>query len=867
MTGAGLKQRLTAILAADVAGYARLMAADAAATVAALDETRAAFRRQIEANHGRVVDMAGDSVLAVFPTAAEALATALTVQKTIEATAGATREERRMRVRIGVHLGDVIEKDDGTVYGHGVNVAARLQAKAVPGGLCLSQTFYDSVHDRLPAGIHFAGRQRFKNIEEPIAVWQLLPDGAASSSAADTEARPNNLPLQLTSFIGRNGELAEAGRLLAKSRLLTLVGAGGIGKSRLSLELAGKMLADFEDGVYFVELANVTEAQHVPQAVASALGVKELPGRPLSEALLSHFNERDLLVILDNCEHLIAACADLIKSVLQTSNRTKVLASSREPLRIAGETIYAVPPLPAGEAERLFLDRAVAAKPNFRVHGSTGAVASVCRRLDGIPLAIELAAARVRTLTVESIAKRLDDRFRLLTTGERTALPRQQTLRALIDWSHDLLTDQERAVFRRLAVFVGGWTLEAGEAVCAFGTIARASVLEHVIQLADKSLVAVEAEGDRYRFLETVHEYARESLAESPELDDAHRRHAEFYARFCEEARPRLVGPEQGKWLATMDLERENILAAHAWCNNAPGGAEIGLQFVYLLRPYWLNRGLLELGQRFNAEALARAGAQGRNVARSRALFVAGQFSSHMGRFPEAQRYLEESLAIAREIGDRRRIASALQPLGWVHTGQGDLPAARRYLEEALHAAEELNEPREIGAAYGALGQLARMEGDLEAAEPLFEKAVDLARRAEDRESIAIGLLNLAMVAVSRGNEARGRESLRGVLAIVDEIRSKYVGQSMLDVMTGLAVLRDDWHAASRFYGAAEALSLQTGIRRDAADEAFLAPCVAKARAALGPTVFGAGEAAGRGSSYEDAISEARTWLVPPGTS
>lgn len=864
MTGAGLKQRLTAILAADVAGYARLMATDAAATVAALDETRAAFRRQIEANHGRVVDMAGDSVLAVFSTAAEALDVALAVQKAIEATAGATREERRMRVRIGVHLGDVIEKDDGTIYGHGVNVAARLQAKAAPGGLCLSQTFYDSVRERLPAGAQFAGRQRFKNIDEPIPIWHILPDGAAPSTAVDLDARPNNLPLQLTSFIGRNGELAEAGRLLAQARLLTLVGAGGIGKSRLSLELAGKMLEDFADGVCLVELANVSDAQLVPQAVASALGVKESAGRPVTDALMRHLKDRELLLILDNCEHLIDGCADLVKQMLQRGRQAKVLASSREPLRIAGETIYTVPPLPAAEAERLFLDRALAVKPNFRVNGSSGAVAEVCRRLDGLPLAIELAAARVRTLGVEAIATRLDDRFRLLTTGDRTALPRQQTLRALIDWSYELLKEEERAVLRRLSVFSGGWTLEAAEAVCAFGAIERASVLNYLTQLADKSLIDVEPEGERYRFLETVREYARERLGESSELDEARSRHVDFYASFCEKARPQLLGPEQGKWLATVDLERENILAAHAACASVPRGAQLDLHLVYQLRPYWLNRGLVGMGQRFNAEALAREGAEERDLARCRALFVAGQFSSHMGRYAEAQQYLEESLAIAREIGDNRRVAGALQPLGWAHLGQGHHATARRCLEEALVAANELGELREVAAATNALAQLHRMEGDLGAAEPLYEKVLALARKLDDRESIAIAMLNLAIVAIGQRSDTKAREMLVAVMAILDEIGSKYIGQSLLEVSAGLAVLRREWQRAARLYGAAEALAAATGLHRDPADEAFLSPLVAKAQTSLGERTFAAAEAGGRAASYEDMIGQVRGWLAQP---
>ena len=862
MTGAGFRQRLSAILAADVAGYARLMAADAAATVMALEETRAAFRQQIEANRGRVVDMVGDSVLAVFDTAGEALNAALTVQKGLEAASAALQEERRMRVRIGVHLGDIIEKDDGTIYGHGVNVAARLQAKAAPGGLCLSQTFYDSVRDRLPSGAQFAGRQRFKNIDEPIAIWYVLPAGSAAGNAYDPDARPNNLPLQLTSFIGRNGELAEAGRLLAQARLLTLVGTGGIGKSRLSLELAAKMLEDFADGACLVELANVNDTQLVPQAVASALGVKESAGHPVKEALLRHLKDREVLLILDNCEHLIGGCADLVKQILQTGAQAKVLASSREPLHIAGESIYGVPPLPATEAERLFLDRALAAKPNFRVNGSADAVASVCRRLDGIPLAIELAAARVRTLSVETIATKLDDRFRLLTTRDRTVLPRQQTLRALIDWSYELLTEEERAVFRRLAVFAGGWTLEAAEAVCAFGSIGKASVLEHVTQLADKSLAVVEPDSDRCRLLETVREYARERLAEANELEEAATHHLEFYAALSEHARPQLVGPEQGKWLARMDLERENILAAHAWCSKSPRGAELDLQLVYSLRAYWLNRGLLGLGQRFNSEALSRAGTQRRDLARCRALFVAGQFSLHMGRYQEAQGYLEESLGIAREIGDQRRVAGALQPLGWAHVGLGDFATARRYLEEALAAAREIGVPREIAAATNTLAQLYRAEGKLDAAEPLYEKVLALARELDDRESIAIGLLNLAMVAINRQDEKRAGQMLLGVTEILEEIGSKYVGQSVLEVSAGLATLRKEWQRAARYYGAAEALASETGLRRDPADEAFLTPLVAKARATFGAAPFAAADSGGRATSYDTIMAEARAWLA-----
>src|SRR4051812_1407265 len=426
------------------------MAADAGATVAALEEARALFRREIEAHAGRVVDMAGDSVLALFDSAAGAVQAALAVQKALDGRSAGTPEEQRMRLRIGVHLGDVIEKSDGTIYGHGVNVAAHLQSKASPGGVCMSEALYQSVKERVPLAARYAGRQRLKNIDEPIALWQVGPEGTQGDRYARGAPAPNNLPLQLTSFIGREGELADVAKLLARSRLLTLLGVGGIGKSRLSLELAAQVMPEFVDGVWLVELATLADARLVPQAVASVLGVKEAPGRSVAEALVLHLRERQALLILDNCEHLLQGCAELAKHLLQAAPRAKLVASSREPLRIAGEITYAVPALPESEAVRLFVDRASAVTPNFHINGHAEAVANICRRLDGIPLAIELAAARVRTLPIDVIAQRLNDRFRLLTGGDRAALPRQQTLRALIDWSYELLSEAERAVLRRL---------------------------------------------------------------------------------------------------------------------------------------------------------------------------------------------------------------------------------------------------------------------------------------------------------------------------------------------------------------------------------------------------------------------------------
>jgi predicted ATPase len=809
-----------------------------------------------------VVKKTGDGLHAAFADPLDALRATIEMQLAFadpEATAGVP-----LQIRCGLHAG-ADEPREGDFYGTAVNRAARIMGTAHGGQVVLSQAVASLVGDRLPSGVELIdlGLVRLRDLASPERIYQVRHPRLRDKfpELRSLAATPNNLPQQLTSFIGREAELAELKALAARFRLLTLLGVGGIGKSRLSLQVGAELIDAFPDGVWLVELATLADPRLVPQAVASVLGVKESAGKPVLEALLRFFKDRRALLILDNCEHLLQACAELARQLLQAGPHAKVLATSREPLRVTGEATYPVPALPESASERLFIDRAMAAKPNFQVNGSAKAVASVCRRLDGIPLAIELAAACVRTLSVDTIAARIDDRFRLLTHGDKTALPRQHTLRALIDWSHELLTVEERAVFRRLAVFAG-WTVEAAEAVTSFGAIERAHVLEHMTQLAEKSLVAVEAGGERYRLLDTVRQYAQERLEEAREGDEARTRHLNFYLQLAEKARPELAGPKQGEWLKVLDLERENLLAVHAWCDHAPDGPEIGLKLTYLLRPYWINRGLLGLGLRMAEDALKRHGAEARNLARSRGLFDAGQISFYMGRYREAQLYLEESLEIARQIGDQRRVTAALQPLGGALLAQGDHAGARRYCEEAVALAEQSGERRELAGAINTSAQLYRAGGDLSRAEPLYEKVLALGRDLGDREVIAVSVLNLAMVAVGRASVERARLMLVEALAIAEEIGSKPAGQGVLEVSAGLAALCGDWPMAARFYGAAEAQATRSGIHRDAADAAFLDPFVAKARSSLGSEAFATAEEAGRALSYDEAMAQARAWLL-----
>jgi predicted ATPase/class 3 adenylate cyclase len=846
----------------------------------ALARHDALARSVVQRHHGELVKMTGDGMHAVFDDPQDALRATLEFQQALEVqdpTGGL-----RLAARCGLHAG-VVERRDNDYFGNTVNRAARIMGAAHGGQVLLSQVVADLVANRLPAdvGLRDLGNVRLRDLAGPERLYQVVHPTLrqAFPPLRSLESFPNNLPQQMTSFIGRERELADVGKLLAEHRLVTLHGTGGIGKTRLSLQAAADALAGFVDGAWFVELAPLTDPGRVPQAVATVLGVKEDAGRPVAEALIRTLRDRSLLLVLDNCEHLVQACAELAVTLLQAAPRVNILATSREPLNVRGETTYPMPVMslpqtPHGaaitaptqsEAVRLFVERATAVNRAFALTPqNAAAVVEICRRLDGIPLALELAAARARSLSVENIAARLSDRFNLLDRGDRTALPRQQTLRALIDWSHDLLTEQERVLFRRLAVFAGGWTLSAAEAVGAGGEIERSAVLDLQSQLVERSLVAMEAEGGRYRLLDTVRQYAQEHLDRSNDGPGVHARHLDYFVAFAEEARLHVIGPDEAAWLPQLDIERENLLSAHAWCDRADDTAETGLRLVSALKPYLFNRGMLGLAYQITAEALAHAGAQDRTLVRCRGLFDAGQVCFFMGRYGDAARLLEESLVVARELGDSRRIAHALQPLGMSYVGLGDLNAARGYLEEALALARVQGDKRQVAGALNSLGQLRRVEGALDAAEPIFQEALQLAREVEDHEAIAVMLLNLAMVGIGRAQCDGPRYMLVDVIAIAGRTGSKPAGQSALEVSAALAMLCDDWSRAARRYGAAEALAAQTGIARDPADTAFLAPLVAQMKAHFGAEAYARLEAEGRKLSYEDAMAEAEGWLAHP---
>jgi predicted ATPase/class 3 adenylate cyclase len=868
---------VTTFLFTDIEGSTRLWESEPETMRIALARHDELARTAVKDHKGTVVKTTGDGLHAVFSDPASGIATMIALQRALAAPAATGGIQ--LFVRCGLHAG-VDESRDNDFFGTNVNRAARIMSAAHGGQMLVSQTVADLVRNRLPRNVFLRdlGTVRLRDLSGPERIWQVIAPELRHEFPAlrSLEVTPNNLPQQLTTFVGREREMVEVRNLLESTRLLTLCGTGGLGKTRLSLQTAADVVDIYADGVWFVEFASLTDARLVPELVASVLRVKEEAGRPVIEALLRFVNDRTLLLIFDNCEHLAQACAELAVQLLQAGQRIRILATSRESLHVRGETIYPVQALSipnAGhdislsalleyESVSLFVDRARAARPRFELtEANASAVTEICRRLDGIPLALELAAARLRTLSVETIAARLQDRFRLLSSGDRTALPRQQTLRALIDWSHDLLTEGERILFRRLAVFAGGWTLEAAEAVCAGGAIERAMVLDLLAQLADKSLVAMESKTGRYALLETVRQYALERLVASGDGFAMRAQHCAYYVDLAEKARPELLGPRQGEWLKRIDFDAENFLYAHATCGLDNGAGRVGLQLVTALKQYFARRGLLGLAQRVMTEALVHPGAQKRDAERTRALFALGQICNSMGRYREALAHLEESLAIGREIGDRRRVAATLQPLGVVLTAQGDFAGARKCFDEAILLAQEIGDKREIAAALNNRAQLHRVEGDLDAAQPLYEQDLDMVRELGDQEGIAIALLNLAMIEIGRGAVDRARGMLLETLAIVLATRSKSASQSTFEVAAGLAAAGAAWEVAARLYGAAESLAAHTGYQRDPADEAFLAPLIQRARAMLPGGRFDAAEQAGRALSLDLALAEARTWL------
>jgi predicted ATPase/DNA-binding NarL/FixJ family response regulator len=701
---------------------------------------------------------------------------------------------------------------------------------------------------------------------------QEREDAADESFGMPERAHPaGNLPLQLTSFVGRERELAETIGLLSTERLLTLTGPGGSGKTRLALAVASEVAQNVEDGVWLVELASLSDQDLLPQAVASVVGVRESPGTTLADTLAEHLETRNLLLILDNCEHLVEACASLAATLLRSCPDLHILATSREGLGVPGEILLGVPPLslpdprhlPAAdglsgyEAARLFAERARAVRPDFSLtEGNAMAVAQVCYRLDGIPLAIELAAARARVLSVEQISSRLDESFGLLTAGSRRQIPRHRTLRATMDWSYELLSGEEQILFRRLSVFAGGWTLEAAEEVCAGEGVEQSEVLDLLASLVDKSLVLVsEQDGEaRYRLLETVRQYASEKLEESGEAEEVRSRHAAWFVALAEEAGSHLKGHRQEAWLGRLDTEHDNLRVTLSWVLER-GNAELGLGLAGSLGEFWFLRGYLEEGRRWLEAALANGEAP--ESARARPLGRAAWIAWEQSDYERSVALSEECVALSRKLGDETEIAFALYALGMAELNRNELERARALLEEAATLERASGDTADVARVLSVLGLVAVVSHDYEGAITLHREGLELARSAEDELAIGLSLRMGALAYSARGDHRRANALSEEGLERSRRQRALHQVGHHLHVAAVLAGAQGLAARSARLWGAAEALREAIGAGLVPVESYYYGPYIAAARAQLGEPSWTTAWAEGRAMTPEQAVEYA----------
>jgi predicted ATPase/class 3 adenylate cyclase len=814
----------------DIEGSTKLWEAHPQVMGATLARHDALARETIARANGHVFKTVGDAFCAAFATAGDALAAALQVQLALDAEPWP--EGTPIKVRMALHTG-AVETRDSDYFGQTLNRVARLLSTGYGGQTLLSQTAYDLCRDSLPdaASLRDLGAHQLKDLARPEHVYELQhPRLRGDFPPIHTlSTHPNNLPQQLTSFIGREDQIAEVCALLRKTRLLTLTGSGGSGKTRLGLQVAADSLEAFQDGAWLVELAPLTEPGLVADAVATVLKVKEQPGKPIIQTLIEHLGQRRLLLVLDNCEHLLVDCAKVADALVRQCPGVKILASSREALGTAGEQMYRVPSLSlpdrkaaqtpetlsSYESVQLFIDRALLVRTDFRVtNKNAAALASLCHHLEGIPLAIELAAARVRSLGVEEIDGKLDQRFRLLTGGSRTALPRQQTLRALIDWSYDLLDDREQRLLQRLSVFAGGWTQEAAEKVGAGEAIEAWDIFDLLTSLSDKSLVVSEQMDrcSRYRLLETVRQYAREKLTDSGAGEAVRERHRDYYLALAEEANPKLIGADQADWLQRLEQEHENLRAGLNWSvvEAASGG---GLRLCGALQRFWLTRGHLAEGWQWCVRILEKAGNADRTPERAKALNAAGALASYLGDFPAARARYGESLAIQREAGDRKGVAISLSNLGALALDEGDFVSARALQEESLAIAREVGHRSGIANSLGSLGNVALYESDYGAARALFEECLTMMRQLEDRGGTGSALNNLGNVAYEQGDYPAARAKLEESLAIKRELGDRYSVANSLSILGDMACDQGNFASARALHHEALMIRRELGER------------------------------------------------------
>ena len=841
----------------DIEGSTKLAQEHPDAILALLARHHEILKQSIQAHNGYVFQIVGDSFAAAFHNASDALNAALQAQRLLH---NESWSPAPIKVRMGLHTGTAqLAEDPNTEgpYSGYVTLALtqRIMSAAHGGQVLISQSTYELTRDELAIHHQFTdlGEHHLKSILRPVHLYQVhtLDLPASFPPLKTLEVSLHNLPEQLTSFIGREKEIVEIKNFLHSARLVTLTGSGGTGKTRLSQKTGAEELTNFPNGVWLIELASLTDSSQIIPAMAQVFGLQELPFRSLTDLVTDYLRDKKLLLILDNCEHLIQACARLADDLLHQCAGLKILASSREALGIAGERVYHTPSMKDSESTRLFVERARAVNSNLRLtDGNASSIAQICSRLDGIPLAIELAAARVKLLSPEQIAARLDDRFRLLVGGSRTALPRQQTLRALIDWSYDLLSEEEKQLLQFASVFVGGWTLDALEAVAE-----DPNTLEHLEQLVNKSLVITEERETemRYFMLETIRQYAREKLFDAKQASAARDRHFIYFNELSESMWETLDSPDILPMLDKVDAEVENFRAALEW------GLENHVEEnVRLAANFCAASTMLSIpaeGVRIITTAVERARslppAEGEAEIRrqkliARALYVQGVVGLGVGNMPLVSEVLQEAIAISRATGDKRILGYSL---GMYYTATTfiNAPDGEKAALEAFHIfSQEVNDKLGLGMAYMNMARLSsskrdesekekyigklremvhempksfqvsmfilsigmdeRLRGHYDSARKIFEEGLELFKRLPSRHFVLVMRSELGHVERQTGNLAQAKLIYRDTIKGWQDLGNRAAVAHELECFGFLAIHAEESKRAAKLFGAAEAL-------------------------------------------------------------
>ncbi|MCW5849287.1 MAG: tetratricopeptide repeat protein [Anaerolineae bacterium] len=901
----------------DIQGSTQLWERYPDAMPAALARHDAILRQTIETHHGYIFKTIGDAFCAAFARAPDALAAALAVQTSLAGEAWG--EIGTIRVRMALHAG-VTDERDGDYFGAPVNRVARLLAAGHGGQVLLSETLSTLVRDHLPANVDLLdrGEHRLRDLVRSEHIYQLVsPTLPADFPPLKTlDARPNNIPTQLTPLIGRTAELAALQELLLREtvRLITLTGPGGVGKTRLSVQVAGDVLDHFADGVFFVNLAPVTDPCLVVAAIAQTLAVREVGKQSLLSCLEDYLRPKHTLLILDNFEQALAA-VPLVTSLLAAVPHLKLLVTSRTVLHVRGEQVFPVAPLPlpdlhqpvstnlsAYPAIELFVQRAASARPDFALTPENAPlVAAICCHLDGLPLAIELAAARIRTLPLKAILARLSSSLKFLTGGLSDLPTRQQTLRSAILWSYDLLDASEQKLFRRLAVFAGGCTLEAAEHICDGDFDPTLDALEGVSSLVDKSLLRQEEEPNgeaRFRMLETIREFALERLAESGEEDDERQRHAEYYLTLTEDIEPKLEGPDEIEWVSCLARESDNLRAALAWVVNGDQ-ALLALRLVAALGRFWYLHGHTTegIGWLRSVLAMPRGESKALSHLQARALSALGSlvysqcdyrqatelhqqayqlFSAlddrrgmafalnnlgvqavRLGDYPRAQSFLEQSRDLYQKGGDAWGVSLALVNLGGLAVLRGDHQQGEMLLRAALEMPQEARSPTTTACALSQLGECARVRGDYEQAAALSRDNLLYFEQTGDISGMAIESVNLAIAAQRCGRPLEAMTYTRRGVMLFNELGNKWGLASSFAICAELLACRGELRQAARLAGAAQTLLDAIGSHLDPSDQAGYEQTQATLHSQLGEAAFQAAWIEGQAMTLDAAVAYA----------